>query len=221
MLGGGGMATVQAPFSNTRCRQMVSKILIFWKWVLPWLCLISAFQTPTSYKWNDTGPFAFYAVNRVLRFGFWQSEFGFQIVKVPVFRHNNLLQNPTYCKIQPTSPYSKLFIYCQKYKSNIKMLQSLCSQSTCLTKASVSLNVLTQNGHWVLFLFYLGSVDAGSDALLEFPTSSRTESTFKIVAFRSLPAFLALNSTSCIDDCFWGENVYQTGQKQKITQRIS
>ena len=96
MLGGGGMATVQAPFSNTRCRQMVSKILIFWKWVLPWLCLISAFQTPTSYKWNDTGPFAFYAVNRVLRFGFWQSEFGFQIVKVPVFRHNNLLQNPTY-----------------------------------------------------------------------------------------------------------------------------
>ena len=59
----------------------------------------------------------------------------------------------TYCKIQPTSPYSKLFIYCQKYKSNIKMLQSLCSQSTCLTKASVSLNVLTQNGHWVLFLF--------------------------------------------------------------------
>ena len=95
MLGGGGMATVQAPFSNTRCRQMVSKILIFWKWVLPWLCLISAFQTPTSYKWNDTCPFAFYAVNRVLRFGFWQSEFGFQIVKVPVFRHNNLLQNPT------------------------------------------------------------------------------------------------------------------------------
>ena len=153
MLGGGGMATVQAPFSNTRCRQMVSKILIFWKWVLPWLCLISAFQTPTSYKWNDTCPFAFYAVNRVLRFGFWQSEFGFQIVKVPVFRHNNLLQNPTYCKIQPTSPYWKLFIYCQKYKSNIKMLQSLCSQSTCLTKASVSLNVLTQNWHWVLFLF--------------------------------------------------------------------
>ena len=132
MLGGGGMATVQAPFSNTRCRQMVSKILIFWKWVLPWLCLISAFQTPTSYKWNDTGPFAFYAVNRVLRFGFWQSKFGFQIVKVPVFRHNNLLQNPTYCKIQPTSPYSKLFIYCQKYIPNIKMLQSLCSQSTCI-----------------------------------------------------------------------------------------
>ena len=59
----------------------------------------------------------------------------------------------TYCKIQPTSPYLKLFIYCQKYKSNIKMLQSLCSQSTCLTKASVSLNVLTQNWHWVLFLF--------------------------------------------------------------------
>ena len=50
MLGGGGMATVQAPFSNTRFRQMISKILIFWKWVLPWLCLISAFQTPTSYK---------------------------------------------------------------------------------------------------------------------------------------------------------------------------
>ena len=146
MLGGGGIATVQAPFSNTRCRQMVSKILIFWKWVLPWLCLISAFQTPTSYKWNDTCPFAFYAVNRVLRFGFWQSEFGFQIVKVPVFRHNNLLQNPTYCKIQPTSPYSKLFIiYCQKYESNIKMLQSLCSQSTCLTKASVSLNVLRED----------------------------------------------------------------------------
>ena len=94
--------------SNTRCRQMVSKILIFWKWVLPWLCLISAFQTPTSYKWNDTCPFAFYAVNWVLRFGFWQSEFGFQIVKVPVFRHNNSLQNPTDCKIQPTSPYSKL-----------------------------------------------------------------------------------------------------------------
>ena len=82
--------------SNTRCRQMVPKIFIFWKWILPWLCLISAFQTPTSYKWNDTCPFAFYAVNRVLRFGFWQSEFGFQIVKVPVFRHNNLLQNPTY-----------------------------------------------------------------------------------------------------------------------------
>ena len=108
MLGGGRMATVQVPFSNTRCRQMVSKILIFWKLVLPWLCLISAFQTPTSYKWNDTCPFALYAVNRVLRFGFWQSEFGFQIVKVPVFRHNNLLQNPTYCKIQPTLPYSKL-----------------------------------------------------------------------------------------------------------------
>ena len=84
--------------SNTRCRQMVSKILIFWKWVLPWLCLISAFQTPTSYKWNDTCPFAFYAVNRVLRFGVWQSEFGFQIVIVSVFRHNNLLQNQLIAK---------------------------------------------------------------------------------------------------------------------------
>ena len=76
---------------------------------------------------NETCPFAFYAVNRVLRFGFWQSDFGFQIVKVPVFRHNNLLQNPTYCKIQPTSPFSKLFIYCQKYKSNIHcMAHCLC-----------------------------------------------------------------------------------------------
>ena len=71
-----------------------------------------------------------YAVNRVLRFGFWQSEFGFQIVKVPVFRHNNLLQNPTY----------------------FTLLEVIYSLSKVLIKYQdasiiVSLNVLTQNGH--------------------------------------------------------------------------
>ena len=148
MLGGGGMATVQAPFSNTRCRQMVSKILIFWKWVLPWLCLISAFQTPTSYKWNDTCPFAFYAVNRVLRFGFWQSEFGFQIVKVPVFRHNNLLQNPTYFTLlEVIYLLSKVQI---KYQdaSIIVLAVDVLDQSLCVAERPYTKRALSSLSFW-------------------------------------------------------------------------
>jgi len=107
---GAGWQQCKRPFLTQGVGRWFQRYWFFWKWGLPWLCLISAFQTPTSYKWNDTCPFAFYAVNRVLRFGFWQSEFGFQIVKVPVFRHNNLLQNPTYCKIQLIAKFNLLHL---------------------------------------------------------------------------------------------------------------
>ena len=76
----------------------------------------------------------------MLRFGFWQSEFGFQIVKVPVFRHNNLLQNPTYCKIQPTPPLLEVIYLLSKVQikyqdtSIIVLAVDVLDQSLCVAE---------------------------------------------------------------------------------------